>query len=157
LNPGLLRLALWRPDYFSRHENPQDPATRELIAHMATQLERIGELANAAGAGVLVVSVPNAVNLEGKVTRQRLGFVLEPDTLVDDGPDESIRLAAEAASMPFVSVTDAFRRQRGARLFFPLDGHLTEEGHGLLADRLTPTVEDALAGRSISLRARRAS
>jgi lysophospholipase L1-like esterase len=147
LNPGLLRLALWRPDYFSRHENPEDPDTRELIARMAAQLERIGELAEAAGARVIVVSVPSApyVNIEGKVTREQLGFVLEPDTLVDDGPDESIRLAAKAASLPFVSVTDAFRRHRGARLFFPLDGHLTEEGHDLLADRITPAVEGALA------------
>jgi hypothetical protein len=149
LNPGLLRLALWRPDYFSRHENPEDPATRELIARMAVQLERIGELANAAGARVIVVSVPSAayVNVEGKLTRQRLGFVLEPDTPIDDGPDDSIRLAAGAASLPFVSVTDAFRRHRGARLFFPLDGHLTEEGHNLLADRITPAVEGALAAR----------
>ena len=149
LNPGLLRLALWRPDYFSRHENPRDPATRELIARMAVQLERIGEFAAAAGAHVIVVSVPSAayVSVEGQLTRQRLGFVLEPDALVDDGPDESIRLAAAASSVPFVSVTDAFRRHRRARLFFPLDGHLTEEGHDLLAAGITPVVLDALAGR----------
>jgi hypothetical protein len=95
-----------------------------------------------------VQRVPGAayVNVEGELTRQRLGFVLEPDTPIDDGPDDSIRLAAGAASLPFVSVTDAFRRHRGARLF-PLDGHLTEEGHNLLADRITPAVEGALAAR----------
>jgi lysophospholipase L1-like esterase len=149
LNPGLLRLALWRPDYFSRHQNPQDPATRELIARMSAQLRRIVASARSVGAGVLVVSVPNPAygSHEDRVARQRLGFVLERDTLVDDGPDESIRVAAEAAAIPFVSFTNAFRHDRGERLFFPLDGHLTKEGHGLVAGCLTPAVADALAGR----------
>jgi hypothetical protein len=160
LNPGLLRLALWRPDYFSRHQDPQDPATRKLIASMSAQLQRIGESAKAAGARVLVVSVPNPAyaSREDKLTRQRLGFLLEPDSLDDDGPDESIRLAAEEASLPFVSFTNAFRRHNGAHLFFPLDGHLTKEGHGLLAECLTPAVVDALAGTDpLSVPPRRAS
>jgi lysophospholipase L1-like esterase len=160
LNPGLLRLALWRPDYFSRHQDPRDPATRALIARMSAQLRRIAGLAQSVGASVLVVSVPNPAygTHEDKLARQRLGFVLAGDMLVDDGPDESIRQAAEAAAIPSVSFTKAFRRDRGEELFFPLDGHLNREGHALLAECLTPAVVDMLGGTvPLSVGPRRAS
>lgn len=48
------------------------------------------------------------------------------------------------AGLPFLTVTEHFRKNKDAPFFFRLDTHLDRAGHHFYADRLAPTVENEL-------------
>ncbi len=68
-------------------------------------------------------------------------------------PAREIGSRLSAAGIDFVDATPWLveeNRRSGARLFFPIDGHLTEAGHAVLAARLSPQIRQRLvapAGR----------
>jgi hypothetical protein len=108
------------------------------------------------GARVMAVAVPFGAYVARRnfETRRLLGFQLDESVLTSNEMDEAIRLAAMAAGIPFVTVTEQFRKARPKpALFFELDGHLTASGHRLLADSITPAIREALDGARKAVRA----
>jgi hypothetical protein len=98
------------------------------------------------GARVLLVSIP------GEDTGSDAAWSL----LVAAGADQRLdrdRLASrlaqlcESEAVPFRDLSPEFRMgyAAGRRLHFPADGHLTAEGHTLVAKVLAPLVEETLA------------
>lgn len=84
--------------------------------------------------------------------RRKLGFELDEIVLVSNEMDEAIRLAATAAGLQFVAVTEKFRTaQTDPPLFFELDGHLTARGHRLFADSIAAAVRGAIDSRQGSV------
>jgi lysophospholipase L1-like esterase len=146
LNPPLIQSAIERPNYWLDTFDPDRPEVKNLIDEMARQLGRIKKVANEYGADVVVVSVPMGiyVNNEDFKVRKQYGFVLNKNMLVSDSEDSEIRTAAESAGLPFLTVTEQFRKNKDAPFFFRLDTHLDSAGQHFYADRLAPTVENEL-------------
>lgn len=154
LNPYLIDLALKNPQFYCLTMDLENPWTKTCIERTAGQLARIKKVADDFGAAALVLSIPEGayVNEEALRNIRRVGYNV-PDNLIDNtAPDEGIRLAAERAGLPFLSVSDAFRARRTETgLFYELDGHLTVAGHRLygeaLSEALTGAFSDLLPAR----------
>ncbi len=139
LNPAVIYIAVSNPDYFLELEDLASAKTREHIAEMAKQLDRIKKVADQNGARVIVVSVPQRVYISPAdfETPIRFGFNLDPKMLSSDAMDQAIKMAADQAGLEFWQVTPQFRSaSKTSHLFFPLDGHFNPQGHALFAELL---------------------
>jgi len=80
------------------------------------------------------------VNEAGLENEKRAGFFAVDGMLSTNAPDEAIKRAC--GSLPFLSVTEAFRKQAANdRLFYEVDLHMAPEGHALFAEETLPWVE----------------
>ncbi len=141
LNPYMIDLALKNKHIYTLTLQPEDPWIKQCIGNMAKALQIIKEVAISSGAKVAVVSIPDGpyVNEVAWKNIQRVGFDALPEMLTSDAPDRVIQLACEEAGVTCFTVSNAFRqRKQDPNLFFTLDGHLTTEGHKLLAETLSP-------------------
>ncbi|HOL20031.1 MAG TPA: hypothetical protein PK813_07295 [Candidatus Hydrogenedens sp.] len=144
LNPYMIDLALKNKHIYTLTLNPDDPWIQQCIGNMAKALQVIKSVAGQNNAQVAVVSIPDGpyVNEPAWKNIQRVGFDVVPEMLTSDAPDKVIQIACEKANVPCFTVSDAFRqRQQDPNLFFTLDGHLTADGHMLLAETLTPKLQ----------------
>lgn len=151
LNPYMIDLAMQNPQFLSVTLDPDNPWTQECIERMAGQLARIKDVAQAYGARVIVLSIPEGpyVNDHAFKNIQRVGFELSQELLMSDGPDRGIQRACELAGLPFIHVTRAFKDRRSdPGLYYELDGHLTPEGHELCADALAPALIEAIGAEA---------
>ncbi len=144
INPHFVELAVTAPNYWNWPL--QDPATLEpyitmLTDDLTTIQATIGE------ARVLVVSIPHGAYTqpEAHAALQRLGFTLPADTLTNAFVDDAIEQAADAAGLPLITATDAFRADE-TLAFYPVDGHFNPHGNTLLANALTDDVRAGCAG-----------
>jgi lysophospholipase L1-like esterase len=141
MNPDIVAIALHRPDYSSWLLDESSAEVQSKVTSMADRLARIRELAQAYGARVIVVSIPNWPYVSHSASLRRIGFVLNDNMLSTDAPDDEARQACREAGIDrFLSVTDEIRRRaaEGAGLYYALDGHFTREGHKAFADALAP-------------------
>ena len=148
LNPPVLAGSWRSPAYFMKTMLP-GPERQSLIDNMASCLAKIRSLGELAGAQVVVVAAPFAAYVARRnfEIRRTLGFEVDESMLVSNEMDEAIRLAATAAGLQFIAVTEQFRTARpDPPLFFELDGHPTARSHRLLADSITAAVRAALEG-----------
>ncbi len=144
LNPYMIDLALKNKHIYTLTLNPEDPWIQQCIENMAKALEIIKNIANQFNANIAVVSIPDGpyVNEVAWNNIQRVGFDVVPEMLTSDAPDKVIQIACEKAKVPCFTVSEAFRqRKQDPNLFFTLDGHLTAEGHKLLAETLAPKLQ----------------
>ncbi|HOQ31258.1 MAG TPA: SGNH/GDSL hydrolase family protein [Candidatus Hydrogenedens sp.] len=144
LNPYMIDLALKNKHIYTLTLNPEDPWILQCIENMAKALQIIKSVANQSNAQIAVVSIPDGpyVNEVAWKNIQRVGFDVVPEMLSSDAPDKVIQIACEKANVPCFTVSDAFRqRKQDPNLFFTLDGHLTAEGHKLLAETLAPKLQ----------------
>jgi lysophospholipase L1-like esterase len=150
MNPDIVGIALRRPDYSSWLLDESSTAVQSKIEVMADRLARIRRLAEAYGARVIVVSIPNWPYVSHSAALRRIGFVLNGTMLSTDAPDDEARQACREAGIDqFLSVTDEIRRRaaEGTVLYYALDGHFTPEGHEAFADALAPQLWRILSGR----------
>jgi GDSL-like Lipase/Acylhydrolase family len=146
LNPPVLAQSFRAPGYFMRTMLP-GPERQTLVENMSACLQKIRRLEEQVGGQVMVVAVPFGayVSRRNFEVRRRLGFQLDESVLVSREMDEAIRLAAAAAGLQFVTVTEQFRAAPPAPpLFYQFDGHLTAGGHRLFADSIAAAVRGAL-------------
>ncbi len=143
LNVGVLMLSTGTPDLYTHAFDLDSEHNAGKISYLNEWLCAISKAASQEGAPTLVVSVPFGpfVNEHALRNYQRIGFQAVDGMLTSPAPDKAIEKAA--GSLPFLSVTDAFRRQSAnPRLFFELDLHLAAEGHALFAKEIEPFVEE---------------
>jgi lysophospholipase L1-like esterase len=149
LNPPVLAASFGHPSYFMETMVP-GPRRQLLIDNMASCLTKIKRLAEVRGAEVVVVAVPFGAYVAKRnfEIRRKLGFQLDESALTSGEMDEAIRLAASQAGLVFISVTAQFRATRPEPpLFFEFDGHLTAQGHRLLADSIVGAIRERLRAR----------
>jgi hypothetical protein len=149
LNPPVLAASFKHPSYFMETMVP-GPARQSLIDNMASCLTKIKSLAEERGAEAVVVAVPFGAYVARRnfEIRRKLGFQLDESALTSGEMDEAIRLAASQAGLVFISVTAQFRATRPEPpLFFEFDGHLTAQGHRLLADSIAGAIRERLRAR----------
>ncbi len=147
LNPYMIDLALKNKHIYTLTLNPEDPWIQQCIVNMTKALQIIKSVASQFNARVAVVSIPDGpyVNEVAWNNIQRVGFDVVPEMLTSDAPDRVIQIACEKAGVPCFTVSEAFRqRKQDPHLFFKLDGHLTAEGHKLLAETLAPKLQQWL-------------
>ena len=131
LNPGLLYLAMRHPGFMLEACDAGLESTRRGIAQMARRLSAIHAAAASHKVRVVVVTIPyrtyiSAAELEDM---RQLGFEVDRKMIESNYPDEAVRVAAGRAGLPFVAVTEAFRRQSaGQSFYFHLDGHFNPAG-----------------------------
>lgn len=141
LNPSLIQRTVKLPRYFLDTLDTDKPEVRSLISAMAGSLAHIRETAERYGCKVLVVSVPHKVYADRRDLEscQRLGYELTPEMAESDSPDGAIESACRVAGVPFISVTDDFRKAADTtHLFYEMDGHYNSKGHQVFADLLAP-------------------
>ncbi len=144
LNPYMIDLALKNKHIYTLTLNPEDPWIKQCIENMAKALMIIKNVGSRFGAKVAVVAIPDGpyVNEVAWHNIQKVGFDAVPDMLTSDAPDLVIKKASEMAGVPCFTVSEEFRKKKNAdNLFFKLDGHLTPEGHKLLAETLAPKLQ----------------
>jgi len=147
LNPAMLELALQRPGYWqlTLAASAADP----LVIEMGNQIGRIRDLAASHGAGFLVVVLPFPayVSEAGMQRVSRLGFDVDPEMFRGSSADDTIRLAAQHAGLPFYTFTGQFRsaEAQGVKLYYDFDCHLNPAGSGLLASLLAPILEHSIS------------
>jgi lysophospholipase L1-like esterase len=144
INPWMISEAVNTDGYLAPAAHLDWPETKRLIWVTGLALQRIRILAEKHGAQVMVVSIPTGVfdNRPFFERCKRLGFVMDPATLMSDGPDRAGRAAAERAGVPFYEVTQEFRdRGDDPDLYFKMDNHFTSAGHALFAEKIAPFVE----------------
>lgn len=147
LNPYMIDLALKNKHIYTLTLNPEDPWIRQCIENMATALKIIRHISEGIGARSAVVAIPDGpyVNESAWKNIQKVGFDATPEMLTSNAPDQVIQEACKLAGIHIFVVSKAFRDQRSrSDLFFPLDGHLTPEGHRLLAETLAPMLQSWL-------------
>ena len=144
VNPSLILLATSVPHYWELDSE----ATQAAIVEVATVLQRIRAVAAAgSGARLIALTVPYGVHVspEAFAHARALGFTLDEDLLTSSVPDETIRLAAARAGVPFASVTDVMRAQHTAGWYFPIDGHMTAAGNAAYAQAIAPVLAEWIA------------
>jgi hypothetical protein len=141
INPHFVELAVTAPDYWTWPL--QEPSTLQPYVAMLTDNLTAVQVA-VGGARVTVVSVPHGAytQAEAQAALRQLGFDLPPATLTNTFVDGAIQQAAEAAGLPFISATAAFRAD-ATLAFFPVDGHFNAHGNALMATALTDAVRAA--------------
>jgi len=147
LNPGLVALGVKQPDRFMTGAGFDTPAAKLLIDAMAACLRRVSLAAARVDAPVIVMSVPYGAYVSARdlVSKRRLGFDVDSQLVNSSGPDDAIRMAAVAAGLPFLAVTEHFRHEAVTkRLYFPIDGHFTSAGNRLYAQAVADVLEPIL-------------
>src|SRR5262249_54664646 len=164
LNPGLVTLGVKQPDRFMTGAGFDTAATKLLIDAMAACLRRVSLAAARLNAPVIVMSVPYGAYVIARDlnSKSRLGFHIDSRLMNSSGPDDAIRMAAVAAGLPFLTVTQHFRHEAlTKRLYFPIDGHFTSAGNRLyaqaVADVLKPMLETVRHGVRAERDSRRSS
>jgi lysophospholipase L1-like esterase len=150
LNPAIIQTVVQDPTYFSDLQDATSDRVRRLVDTMSSQLARIESVARRTGGRVVVVSVPQGVYTDPRAlaSRRRIGFTVDDSMLKSDAPDVAIQAACKGAGIPFISVTEAFRRSIGPDpLFFDLDGHFTQLGHERFARLVAAEVSPLLQHR----------
>ena len=128
-----------RPRFFTLGATPNAPETQEAIAVVARHLGTIREIAGEYGARVLAVAVPNGAYTDPRVqdTLRAVGFEMPPELLTTHGMDDVLAESCARAGIPLIKVTDFMREAaRQQEFYYPLDGHLNENGQRLFAEAL---------------------
>ena len=75
-----------------------------------------------------------------------------PTALDFDRAESRLRGTLEAAGIPYLPVSEEFRRSlaTGRPLYWTYDRHLAAEGHRVLADLLVPWCAQLLAARGVA-------
>jgi len=148
LNPTVIETEVQDPTYYSDLQDTNCDRVRRLVDMVSSNLARIEKVARETGGRLLVVSVPQGVYADPRAlaARRRMGFTVDDSMLTTDAPDMEIQAACKGAGIPFLSVTDSFRRDIGPDpLYFELDGHFTHAGHErfarLLAAKVAPLLQ----------------
>ncbi len=144
LNPYMIDLALKNKHIYTLTLNLDDPWIKQCIENMAKALTIIKNVALRFRARVAVVAIPDGpyVNEPAWHNIQMVGFDAVPEMLTSDAPDRVIQKACDIAGLPCFTVSEEFRKRKtDQNLFFRLDGHLTSEGHKLLAETLAPKIQ----------------
>ena len=125
LNPSLIYTAIKHRDYFLQTFNLDKPDVKARIVEMARQFDQIKTIADRYGAGVIILSIPFGIYVSHSIygTWQQHGFLLDPQMLSSDSADRAIGEASRMAGLPFFSITEQFRRNENAHLFYKYDGH----------------------------------
>lgn len=150
LNPYMIDLGMQNPDFYILTMDVEDAWTQTCIERTASHFSRVRKAAEAYGADTAVLCIPEGpyVNKPALVSMGRMGYNMPDWLLTTDSMDESVRRAAALAGLPFLGVTDAFRKQQdNPQLYFELDGHPTPQGNQLMADALRPLLEPLLQGQ----------
>jgi len=144
LNPGLVSLAIKKPEHLSWTLRLEEPIVQDAVAHLADNLAKIRRAAEVANAEVLVLSMPNGAytSPQNAENYKAMGFLVEDDFLSKNGMDLAIKTAAEKNGLQHFQFTEAFRREASqGELFFPFDGHITEKGHKLFANQVATVLK----------------
>jgi len=157
LNPAELYYAMKRPDYFVLTSALESARGKEVIEAMGSQLHRIRTASAEAGARAIVVSTPYGYYVSRMMcdAYSAKGYRCADSLYRSSSPDRAIEMAARAAGLPFVQVTDSFAAALDSTktpLYFLQDGHFTEAGHRTFADLLTPFLLARLDGPGQSRR-----
>jgi lysophospholipase L1-like esterase len=129
-------------DVLAIYREAADPVWRRAID---VTLEMIGELDAAvrrAGARLVVLVVPAPWDVDPRAREQQPEF---RGAAVDwHRPQRLVTEWLAARGIVGVTVADAFAHDvaAGGRPFFPVDGHLTPDGHRIVADRLAAVLRD---------------
>jgi lysophospholipase L1-like esterase len=145
LNPWMINHSTSSPDYFM---NTLDlPGLASNIEDMADAFERVRNVADKTGAGLLALSIPEGfyVNDEAYRNVQRIGFHVVPEMHATTTPDDAVGAACTMADIPLVTVTGEFRRRADVPgLYLELDRHMTPKGNALLATFALPAARKAV-------------
>ncbi|MCA1901819.1 MAG: SGNH/GDSL hydrolase family protein [Candidatus Hydrogenedens sp.] len=141
INPFLISVAVKYPDLImSPLKESSDPSIKPCIDNLVKILQEIHLIAKKSGSPIIVISVPQGfyVNQHSLKTAERLHFKLSPEVLTSKNIDNHFQIACQELQLPLITLTDEFRAQKdNSTLFFPIDGHLTAEGHKFFADILS--------------------
>jgi len=123
------------------------PLMQRRIATVAPHLARLRRAAEQVGGRVIGLSIPHAMyaSPESWEALRKLGRPSDPTELTTDVPDRATLMACKSAGVECFAITEPFReRARQAPLFYPIDTHLNTAGNRVLAELVTPLIEDAL-------------
>jgi hypothetical protein len=143
-----LRLEQWRKSAWDRP--PLDDGWRKVELELA----RIRDLARGAGARVLVLAIPDEIQVD-EVVRAETVRRSSPriESLADyelDQPQRALAAICQRVELPLVDVLPAFR-EKGAKgglyLRKPFDTHWNEDGHALATELLAPKIQALLAAK----------
>ncbi len=129
--------------YFMLRENVNPDAVRKHIAETTGYLAQIGELVKQTGGSVVLVLLPNGVQIgpnQWSKGRHMWGFetgrVYESPLVLKE-----LATFARKQGIGFVNLVSSFKQNNNRALFFERDGHLRPEGHLVLADALLASLE----------------
>jgi hypothetical protein len=143
VNFGVVSLSLNSPDLYLRTLDLNSGEIQENQSYLRKWIHAVARAAKREGAPTLVVSVPFGayVNECALNNYKRVGFTAQDGMLTGASQDDVIRMSSDG--LPFLSVTDAFRKRiSDPKLFFELDLHMAADGHALFAEQITPWVEE---------------
>ncbi len=144
LNPGLISLAIKKPQHLRWTMQLDDPLVQGAVEHLALNLGRIKQAAAKVGAKVLVFSMPSGAytSEENLKNYEAMGFKVDQSFLSSDAMDKAIAIAAERNGLEHFQFTETFRkRAQESKLFFPYDGHITPEGQRLFAEKVQEVLQ----------------
>ncbi len=126
------------------------PAAAEVLEgsrRLVGCVERLRDRSSLAGAALVVVLVPDQLEVEPARLAATAAWLDEPMSAVDAGaPRERIAPALAALGIAVVDPLEELARERDrTRLFFRQDPHLTAAGHAAVARALAPVLVRLLA------------
>ncbi|HER63490.1 MAG TPA: hypothetical protein ENO11_05900 [Desulfobacteraceae bacterium] len=142
LNPGIVSMAISDPHYFATTLQADDPLVQDGLRKMQDHLQGIKK--SAGGTPVIVVSMPLGAYVSEDVWngRKEIGFTTSPEMLHTTVPDEELKKICAAVDIPFLSVTERFRRQSVNKpLYYKYDGHFNPRGHQVFVEELLPLLQ----------------
>ena len=148
LNPTLVQMAMINPEFLKELSSLDSARTNGLINRMSECLLVIKESGLRCGVrSTVAVSIPYGIYTCAKSYQNRLllGLKLLPTMLSNNNADTAINLACKKADIPFISITEDFRRiAEKHNLFYQYDGHFNAQGHEAYAKLIAPAVMDIL-------------
>lgn len=145
LNPGFVSIAISDPEYFATPLQTENPLVENALERMRDHLLNMKK--TAADAEMIVLSIPLGVYVSENVRQaaNEIGFTTLPEMLHTTRPDESLKKICAETGIPFLSVTESFRRQcKEEFLYYKYDGHFNARGHEFFVSQLLPLIQQRI-------------
>ena len=129
------------------------PKRENKYANLKYLCSMLREKVKANGAELMFVYVPAARETEEGEERKRYhaDYYYHPSRWDWDYPSRRVEEVIQSIGIPFINLIPAFRehwRTTGRSLYFNGAGHLTEEGHHLAAQTISPILAEQLKAKT---------
>ncbi|MEL6970995.1 MAG: hypothetical protein AAFO02_12575 [Bacteroidota bacterium] len=132
VNPHILVMGSWKPDYLYDNNQMDSPESEAAWSVVANQLDAIKAVTSEIGAELRLVCIPSTVQVDSSHFDfyRKLTFRVGEALVSARAPQDRLTTWAALAKVPFVDLLPIFKAHPNpATLYFENDDHLSNEGH----------------------------
>ena len=138
VNPHVLVMGTWQPDYLFDNNMIDSPASKNTWFKIIKIFEEIAKYASSTNTNLAIITIPSTVQVDSShfdFYRKTL-YNVSRELLTTDKPQQLLKEFTSKAEIPYLDLLPYFKKTPNTTaLYFENDDHLSNEGH-LLAYKL---------------------